>query len=50
VFELAGKNDNEIVPLIPYKIILNPGETITMAGVSANSATIDGSLLWKELF
>lgn len=47
---LAGKNDRILERLTDYKIILNPGETVTLAGVSANSATIEGSLLWKELF
>lgn len=48
---LAGKNDRiSGGNLIPYKIILAPEETITLAGTSANSATIKGSLLWKELF
>lgn len=47
---LAGKNDREVLPLIPYDIILAPGESLTLAGTSANSATINGSILWKELF
>lgn len=47
---LAGKNDSVLEDLTPYKIILNPGETMTIAGLSANSATIDGALLWRELF
>lgn len=49
-FPLAGKNDKEITNLIPYKIILAPGETLTVAGSSANTATIKARLLWKELF
>ena len=47
---LAGKNDREVIDLSDYVIILEPGETITVAGLSANSATIDAGLLWKELF
>ena len=47
---LAGKNDKHIENITSLKIILNPGETLTMAGKSANSATIDGECLWKELF
>lgn len=48
--ELAGKNDKAANNLIPYKHIIHPGETVTVAGSSANSATIKSSLLWKELF
>jgi len=47
---LAGKNDRESENLTDYDIILQPGETVTVAGSSANSATIDAGLLWKELF
>lgn len=47
---LAGKNDKAIIPLSDYEFILAPGETVTVAGSSANSATINASLLWKELF
>lgn len=47
---LAGKNDKILENLTSYKIILNPGETMTLAGLSANEATMQGSLLWKELF
>lgn len=46
----AGKNDRESIDLTPYEILLEPGESITLAGLSANSATIDAGLLWKELF
>lgn len=49
-FELAGKNDKENENILNLKIILHPGETMTVAGLSANSATIKSSLLWKELF
>lgn len=47
---LAGKNDKIAEGLTDYRIILNPGETITVAGSSANSATINASTLWRELF
>lgn len=48
--QLAGKNDAQLLPLSLFRMIINPGETITLAGTSANSATIDASILWKELF
>jgi hypothetical protein len=48
-FELAGKNDKQNENVINLKIIVHPGETLTVAGLSANSATIKASLLWKEL-
>ena len=47
---LAGKNDELTRSLVPNRIILNPGDTLTVAGTSANSATIDGILVWRELF
>lgn len=47
---LAGKNDKLIESIIQNRIILNPGETLTFAGSSANSATIDGRMNWRELF
>ncbi len=50
IIQLAGKNDKDRIPLLADKIILNPGETLTMAGSSANSATIDANATWKELF
>jgi hypothetical protein len=48
--DLAGKNDKFREPLISSKIILNPGETLTIAGSSANSATISAQTTWRELF
>jgi hypothetical protein len=48
--ELAGKNDRDKIPLIDSKIILNPGESITVAGGSANSATMRSQGAWRELF
>ena len=47
---LAGKNDSFRIELIQSKIILNPGDTLTVAGSSANSATIDAQVTWRELF
>lgn len=47
---LAGKNDKGAIDLTSFEIILAPGETITLAGSSAASATINASTLWKELF
>lgn len=47
---LAGKNDKFRISLIDDKIILNPGETLTLAGSSANSATINSQTTWRELF
>ncbi len=47
---LAGKNDRAIKELVVHRIIIAPGETLTLAGTSANGATINGALLWKELF
>lgn len=47
---LAGKNDRIGVNLIPYDIIIAPGESVTLACSSASAATINGSLLWRELF
>lgn len=46
---LAGKNDEVDKDVTPYDIIIGPGDTVTLAGTSSNSATIEGSLLWKEL-
>lgn len=47
---LAGKNDRVFIDLTPYKFLLNPGSTITLTASSAGTATVRGSLLWKELF
>jgi len=48
--DLAGKNDKESKNLSDFKIVLAPGETLTIAGASVTSATIAADLLWKELF
>jgi len=50
VISLAGKNDSANIDLTPYDIILAPGETLSFEGVSVNSATINVTVLWKELF
>jgi len=47
---LAGKNDSIIEELLLHKLIIAPGETVTVAGSSSNSSTFNASLLWKELF
>lgn len=49
-FPLAGKNDKEILDLLKFKMILSSNEKITVAGSSANSATMKCGFLWKELF
>ena len=49
-FSLAGKNDEQVIPLKELEIILNPNDTLTVSGTSANSATIKAGVLWKELF
>lgn len=47
---LAGKNDKFKTPLVENKIILNPGETLTVAGVSVADASAKGHCVWRELF
>lgn len=47
---LAGKNDKILVDALLLKVILNPNDTLTISGSSANSATIDGGIFWRELF
>lgn len=48
--ELAGKNDRNNESITPFEFLIHPGETVTLAASSANSATIRGSVLWRELF
>lgn len=48
--ELAGKNDKANENVIPFKFVIHPGETVTISALSANSATVKASQLWKELF
>ncbi|KKL66828.1 hypothetical protein LCGC14_2141100, partial [marine sediment metagenome] len=47
---LAGKNDGVGTNLTDFEFLLEPGDTLTLAVSSVNSATFKGSLLWKELF
>jgi hypothetical protein len=47
---LAGKNDKAIINIISLQSIVHEGDTVTIAGTSANSATIKAEILWKELF
>ena len=47
---LAGKNDKLNRDLINSKFIIAPGETVTFAGNSANSSTINARCSWRELF
>lgn len=49
-FELAGKNDADKENLLQYKHVIHPGETITVSALSANSATVKASMLWKGVF
>lgn len=48
--QLAGKNDKFSENLVDYKIILAPGDTLTLAATSVSSATFNADCLWKELF
>ncbi|KKN63681.1 hypothetical protein LCGC14_0499150 [marine sediment metagenome] len=47
---LSGQNDKDDRDVTDLKIILNPGDTLTVAGSSGNSATMAGGILWRELF
>lgn len=47
---LAGKNDSKSDNLLPFKVILAPGETATVAGTSVSAATMKAALLVRELF
>jgi len=47
---LAGKNDKFKTALVENKIILNPGDTLTFAGVSVAGASVKGHCVWRELF
>ncbi len=49
-FPLAGKNDKLFEKITELTVLLSDGETITVAGSSAANATINASVLWKELF
>ncbi len=50
VLPLAGKNDKDNFNLTSFRTMIKHGETLTVAGNSASSATIDAALLWRELF
>lgn len=50
VIPLAGKNDKNNFDLTPFRVVLKHNETLTVVGKSANSATIECALLWRELF
>ena len=47
---LAGKNDKEIQDISSFRVILGPGESLTIAGKSENSAILRGGFIWHELF
>jgi hypothetical protein len=47
---LAGKNDSVHAELSNRRIILAPGDTVTIAGSSVNSATMRAHITWRELF
>ncbi len=49
-FQLAGKNDKIFHGVQGHRIYLAPGETLTVSAISSGSATVNASLLWKELF
>lgn len=49
-FALAGKNDKIFHGIKDHKILLSAGETITISAISVGAATVNASLLWKELF
>jgi hypothetical protein len=46
---LAGKNDKESRDITGLRIVLNPGDTLTISGSSENSSTLRAGILWKEL-
>lgn len=46
---LAGKNDKNIENILNMKIIVHPGQTMTVACQSTASATINAAIIWKEL-
>ena len=47
---LSGKNDGKEENLVPFDFFVEPGDTVTVAVSSTNTATINAELLWKELF
>lgn len=48
--DLSGKNDRDKNKFASDRIILNPGETITLTVNSIGSATMRGHKTWRELF
>lgn len=49
VIFLSGKNDKQNMNYIDLNIIVNPGETLTLAVSSRETATIKASVSWQEL-
>ena len=48
---ISGQRGNLFQKIQDWTIILDPGETLTIsASTRTGTATVDGSLLWKELF
>jgi len=47
---LAGRDAAGSEFLGSLEIIINPGETVTFAVQSSNSSTMEGELLWRELW
>lgn len=43
-----ARNSNSIVDLTPYKLYLNPAETLTITGFSAASASLQVAINWNE--
>lgn len=48
--DLSGKNDRDKGKFASDRIILNPGETLTVSGTSIGSATMRSHITWRELF
>lgn len=48
---MAGKNDKDNFDVSNKRIILGPGETLTISGTnSSGTATFRGAIQWRELF
>lgn len=47
---LSGKNASDARDITKFRIILNPEDTLTIAGSSSGSATMNAGILWRELF
>ncbi len=50
VYRVLGRDDKGSESLAPLEIIVNPNETVTFAVQSSNSSTMEGELLWRELW